>query len=91
MCFSFIRYFSFVNGGYETGAGARAGGRPEGHPPAWTPGAGNFSTARTSGGCSARGDDGRVGPGQALPPINELVDQDVHLGAGLRHTSSSDD
>jgi len=86
MCSSFIRYCSFLNGGYETGAGARAGGRPGGHPPAWTPGAGSCSTARTPGACSARRrDDGRVGPGQALPPINDLVDLDVHLGAGLRH------
>src|ERR1017187_6798069 len=84
MCFSFIRYLSFLNGGYETGAGARAGGRPGGHPPAWTPGAGNCSTARTPGGCSACRDDGREGPGQALPPINNLVDLDVHFGAGLR-------
>src|ERR1035437_10252637 len=86
MCFSFIRYFSFLNGGYETGAGARAGGRLGGHPPAWTPGAGNHSTARTPGGCSGTSrDDGRVGPGQALPPVNDLVDLDVHLGGGLRH------
>src|ERR1039457_7133928 len=86
MCFSFIRYLSFLTVEYETGAGAGAGGRPGGHPPAWTPGAGNCSTARTPGGCSAgRRDDGRVGPGQALPPINHLVDLDVHLGAGLRH------
>src|ERR1019366_1307140 len=66
-------------------AGSERAGAPKGHPPAWTPGAGHCSTARTPGGCSARRDDGRVGPGQALPPINELVDLDVHLGAGLRH------
>src|ERR1019366_9315089 len=86
MCFSFIRYFPFLNGGYVTGAGARAGGRPGGHPPAWTPGAGHCSTARTPGGGSRPSrHDGRVGPGQALPTINDLVDLDVHLGAGLRH------
>src|ERR1017187_5178726 len=93
MCFSFIRCFSFLIGGYETGAGSERAGVPEDPPP---PGRRERPIAqppaRPGGRSSPSRHNGREGHGQVLPPVNELVDLDVHLLAGRRrrpNTTSS--
>src|ERR1035437_1753742 len=85
MCFSFIRCFSFLIGGYETGAGSERAGVPETPPPPGRrEGAIAHPPARPGGRSSPSRHDGREGHGQVFPPVNELVDLDVHLLAGRR-------
>src|ERR1035441_176153 len=85
MCFSFIRCFSFLIGGYETGAGPERAGVPEDtHPPGRRERAIAQPPARPGGRSSPSRHNGREGHGQVFPPVNELVDLDVHLLAGRR-------